>query len=196
MTRIIGKTALALQHLDYNIDREAVAHALNAIEVSRVVTLTGVGKSFIVAQLGASLLQSVGFQAAAVHATDMLHGSLGMLSQVQWGTVVFVSHSGETREVLNVLKSIKEHGRDLITTVAVTGNHQSDLAERCKIALSYRIDEDGSKHGTIPTVSVAVQLAIINAIVCKAADTQTAEQLGSFHPGGKLHDVYEEIAGE
>ena len=197
MTHIIGKTLIALQDLGLNLDRKAITDVRNSIEMSRVVTLTGVGKSFAVAQVGATLLQSVGYHATAVHSTDMLHGGLGTLSRIQWGTVILISHSGITREVLGVLDSIDEHARAMIYTVAVTGNHQSELAERCKIALPYKIDEDGSKHGTIPTVSVAVQLAIINSIVCEAADQLTTETLASFHPGGTLHTKYEEkIASE
>lgn len=192
MTHVISKTILALQYLDYDLDRKAVAHVGNFIEMSRVVTLIGVGKSLAVAQLGASLLQSVGYHATAIHATDMLHGGLGMLSRIQWGTVIFISHSGITQELISVLNAIEEHGRGMTYTVAVTGNHQSELAKRCKIALSYQIDEDGSKHGTIPTVSVAIQLAIINSIVCKAADQLTTETLASFHPSGALHEKYEE----
>lgn len=193
---VIAKTAYALNQLEYNLDFDAVKNVCEIMASTHTVTLTGVGKSLIVAQMGASLLQSVGFQASAVHATDMLHGSLGVLSKTEYNTIIFVSHSGETEELLDVMDSIETYGRDLIATVAVTGDHQSTLAERCKIALAYHIDEDGSKHGTIPTVSVAVQLAIINMIVCEIADWLTTEQLGSFHPGGSLHKRYEEITGE
>lgn len=189
---VIAKTIYALRQLEYNIDHEAVKQLREYIKLANVVTLTGVGKSFGVAQLGASLLQSVGYHAAAIHTTDLLHGGVGMISSVQRNVMIFVSHSGETTEVLDARHVAYRHGGENIATVAVTGNQQSELAERCNIVLGYHIDEDGSKHGTIPTVSVAVQLAIINALVCDMANLLTPEELGACHPGGTLHEKYEE----
>jgi arabinose-5-phosphate isomerase len=189
---VISKTIYALERLERNLDHQVIKQLREFIELTGVVTLTGVGKSFGVAQLGASLLQSVGYRASAIHTTDLLHGGLGMISKIEHNVVIFISHSGETYEVLDARNIIEQHAGDKVITATVTGNHQSELAERCKIALAYRIDEDGSKHGTIPTVSVAVQLAIINALVCSTADVLTAEQLGSYHPSGMLYEKYKE----
>ena len=194
---VISKTILALRWLDCNLDLDAVKRLHEHIELIGVVTLTGVGKSFGVAQLGASLLQSVGYHASAIHTTDLLHGGLGTISRIDRNVIIFISHSGQTEEVLHAQHIAEFHSGNRILTAAVTGNHQSELAERCNIALTYKIDEDGSKHGTIPTVSVAVQLAILNTLVCNTADALTTEQLGSYHPGGTLHEKYEEkIASE
>ena len=194
---VIAKTAHALKKLDYNLDLEAVKQLREFIELTNVVTLTGVGKSFGVAQLGASLLQSVGYHATAVHTTDLLHGGMGTISCISGNVIIFISHSGQTSEVLDAQSVAEQYGGDgNIITAAVTGNEQSELAERCNIVLGYRIDEDGSRHGTIPSVSLGVQLAIISTLVCKTADALTAEQLGSYHPSGTLHDKYEEIVGE
>jgi len=195
---VISKTIYALRQLEYNIDDKAVKQLRERIELTGVVTLTGVGKSFGVAQLGASLLQSVGYHASAIHTTDFLHGGLGTISRIDRNVIIFISHSGQTEEVLDAQHIAELHSSNgSIITAAVTGNHQSELAERCNIALTYQIDEDGSKHGTIPTVSVAVQLAILNTLVCNVADALTTEQLGSYHPGGTLHEKYEEkIASE
>lgn len=189
---IINRTASALVELDQYLNRNAVRILREFIDLTRVVTFTGVGKSFGVAQLGASLMQSVGYHASAVHTTDLLHGSLGGVAQIEHNVVIFISHSGKTSEVLSALSAIEQYATGKVITAAVTGNRQSELAERCNIALDYRISADGSNHGTIPTVSVAVQLAIINTLVCDVANLLTAEQLGSYHPGGALHDRYEE----
>lgn len=189
---VIAKTIYALRQLEYNIDREAVKQLRSAIETAHVVTLTGVGKSFGVAQLGASLLQSVGCHATAIHTTDLLHGGLGTALMAKSNVVIFISHSGETAEVLEAQRIVEGRAWGTVITAAVTGNQQSELFERCTIALGYKIDEDGSIHGTIPTVSVAVQLVIINALVCDMANLLTPQELGACHPGGTLHEKYEE----
>lgn len=189
---VISKTVYALRQLERNIDHGLVKQLREAIDLTRVVTFTGVGKSFGVAQLGASLLQSVGYHATAIHTTDLLHGGLGTILAVEHSVVIFVSHSGETTEILDALYIVERQTQDRVITVAVTGNQQSELAERCTIALGYRIDEDGSIHGTIPSVSVAVQLAIINTLVCDIANLLTPQELGACHPSGALHEKYEE----
>ncbi len=155
----------------------------------RVVILVGVGKSFCVAQLGAALLQSVGVLATAIHATDALHGGLGMIATPRAGTLILVSHSGETREVLDVAHGALKLS-PYISLVAITGAPGSTLVRNVQQALTYDCPRDGSVHGTIPAVSVTAQVAWLNVIACAHADIMTAYELGAYHPGGSLSQLY------
>lgn len=153
---------------------------LEALRLNKTV-LTGVGKSYIVAQLGASLLQSVGCNATAIHATDMLHGGLNIKPDV----IITISHSGETAETLAVMDFICD-----AVSVAITGGLDSQLSFASSKTLHYDIERDGSKHGTIPANSVLEQVKILNEIVCALADEMTKEELAAGHPGGSLGKVY------
>jgi len=164
------------------------------------IVLTGVGKSYDVASLGASLLQTVGKPALAIHATDLLHGGFGILTPGCTSTLVLLSNSGRTREILNVIEYVRQlrvHGR-IIRTVAVTRytGPNNELAQRTDHILSYRSDFDGSRHGTIPSVSTTAQLAWLNMIACATANAQSAENLALGHPSGHLADVYERMPSE
>jgi D-arabinose 5-phosphate isomerase GutQ len=172
---------------------------LTWFHVNKIV-LTGVGKSFDVARLGASLLQTVGKPALAIHATDLLHGGFGLLTPGCTSTLVLLSNSGRTREVLDVadyVRQLRVHGR-IIRTVAITRyvGPNNELAQRTDHILSYRADFDGSRHGTIPSVSTTAQLAWLNVIACVEADVQSAETLALSHPAGHLAVVYERMPSD
>jgi arabinose-5-phosphate isomerase len=163
------------------------------------IVLTGIGKSYDVACLGASLLQTVGYPAQAIHATDLLHGGFGIFAAGNTATLVLLSNSGRTREILEVVDHVRQlrvHGR-IIRTVAITrllGDNV--LAARVQHTLRYAAPLDGSSHGTIPSVSTTAQLAWLNVIACVRADFQTVETLALSHPAGSLADVYERMSSE
>lgn len=163
------------------------------------VVLTGVGKSFEVARLGASLLQSVGLATQAIHATELLHGGFGVFYPGSTSTLVLLSHSGRTREVLEVkaqIPSLRRNGR-VIRTVAITGAlSDNELAAQTQHVMWYECQRDGSTHGTIPTVSTTAQLAWLNVVACAQADLLTPEQLAVSHPAGNLARVYERMSSE
>lgn len=165
------------------------------------IVLTGVGKSYDVARLGASLWQTVGLPAQAIHATDLLHGGFGLFTPQWTTTLVLLSNSGQTREVLDVVEHVWQLQRQgaghSIRTVAVTRMSEANaLAARVANILYYRCDVDGSRHGTIPSVSITAQLAWLNVVACGIADTQTRETLALGHPAGNLATIYERMPSE
>lgn len=163
------------------------------------VILTGVGKSFDVAQLGASLLRSVGLATQAIHATELQHGGFGVFYPGCSSTLVLLSHSGRTRELLEVVdyvRTLRVNGR-VIRTVAITMVYgDNPLALRVQHVMGYSAVTDGSRHGTIPTVSTTAQLAWLNVIACAQADQLGVEQLALSHPAGNLATVYERMPSE
>lgn len=171
---------------------------LTWFQVNKIV-LTGVGKSFDVAKLGASLLHTVGLPALAIHATDLLHGGFGILTPGCTSTLVLLSNSGRTHEILDVkahLRQLRAHGR-IIRTVAITSPTPSNvLAAQAQYVLGYDCPRDGSAHGTIPSVSTTAQLAWLNIIACAHADALTREQLALNHPSGNLALVYGRMLSE
>lgn len=172
---------------------------LSWFQTNRVV-LTGVGKSFDVARLGASLFQSVGMTAIAISATDLLHGGFGVFPANSRSTLVMITHSGRTAEVLEVARHARElrvSSRREIETVMITGRMASNLvAPHADHVLRYICPVDGSRHGTIPSVSTTAQLAWLNLIACCEADVQSRDELALNHPAGNLASVYERMPSE
>lgn len=163
------------------------------------VLLTGVGKSFDVARLGASLWQTVGLAASAIHATDLLHGGFGVVKPHRTTTLVLLSNSGRTHEILRVIDHVLrlEKSGNRIRTVAITrASDGNELAGLVSHALQYDCAVDGSRYGTIPSVSTTAQLAWLNVVACAVADQQHPEMLALGHPAGNLATVYERMPSE
>lgn len=150
-----------------------------------MIVLTGVGKSGDVARLGASLFQSVHLPAQFIHATDLLHGGLGVIESSPSSVLICISHSGATAEV----QQLRVHIPVGTCPILITGNDQIGWPTD-GIVLSYRIDRDGSRHGTIPVYSSIAQLEILGDIACTVADTMTVEELLVGHPHGALSAAY------
>src|SRR6476646_3547881 len=84
--------------------------------------VTGLGKSGLIGQKIAATLSSTGTPAYFLHAAEASHGDLGML--VSGDTVLALSFSGETPEVLRLLEFARERA---LRTIAMTGEPASPV---------------------------------------------------------------------
>ena len=98
------------------------------------IVFTGVGQSAHAGRKSAASLASLGRPAFFVHATEALHGDMGMITEDD--IVVLISHSGETNETLNVLSVLKNIGPK---TIVLVGNPASALAKNCDVVLSTNV---------------------------------------------------------
>ncbi len=188
MSRARGRQVLeieaqALQTLANDLgDAFDAAVAMLAAGKGRVI-LTGVGKSGLIARKIAATFASTGTPAFFVHPTEALHGDLGMI--VSGDTVIGISNSGETAELVALLEFIKRLGTRLI---AITGKETSTLAAHADVALTYRISEEGCPLGLAPMASTTTTLALGDALAAAVMDVKgfTNRDFARFHPGGKL----------
>ncbi|CAM2009742.1 KpsF/GutQ family sugar-phosphate isomerase [Acanthopleuribacter pedis] len=188
MSRARGRQVLeiearALQDLAADLgDAFEGAVAMIAACKGRVI-LTGVGKSGLIARKIAATFASTGTPAFFVHPTEALHGDLGMI--VSGDTVIGISNSGETAELLALLEFVKRLGTTLI---AITGKPESTLAKHAHVALCYRIAEEGCPLGLAPMASTTTTLALGDALAAAVMDVKgfTNRDFARFHPGGKL----------
>lgn len=159
----------------------------NYLPTADQVVLTGIGKSGDAARLAASLLQSVRVRAQFIHATDLLHGGLGVLRDSDTNCLIALSHSGTTIEIQDVFDNLSRS----VTSVLVTGRRlPNDLYNEVGLILNYHIDRDGSEHGTIPVYSAMEQIKMMGEIASDIADQLSAEELLRFHPQGNLKRAY------
>lgn len=148
-----------------------------------MIICTGVGKSFNIAEVGASLLRSVGIDAIALHATDLMHGCMGVV-RGQTDVVVAVTHSGATREVVNVLGMLATRDPRVIV---ITGDPESLAARYADQLVCYEA-KGGGPYETIPGEALHAQLDFFVQWACDAAGDMTYEELKSNHPGGTLYE--------
>lgn len=145
--------------------------------------ITGMGKSGLIARKISATLASTGTKSYFIHPGEAYHGDLGMIHSGD--TVVAISNSGETEEVIKLLPFFKENGNKVI---AMTSKKSSTLAKHSDFILDIGISKEACPLELAPTTSTTVTLALGDALavaLMKARNFQ-AENFARFHPGGNL----------
>lgn len=148
------------------------------------VLTTGMGKAGHVARKFASTLCSTGTPAFYVHPGDAAHGDLGSIAAQD--CIVAFSTSGKTREVLEMLTLGRQVG--LHTVIGVTSHPDSELRLLSDIVLDMGMISEPCPHGLTPSASIAVMLAISDAIAITLMELKgfTSADFGLRHHGGYL----------
>lgn len=147
------------------------------------VVVTGLGKSGVIGQKIAATFSSTGTPSVFVHATEALHGDLGMLTPPD--VAVAISNSGETEELVRLLPHLKRLGVPLI---AMTGKRQSALAANADVVLDVGVAEEACPLGLAPTASTTAVLALGDALAVSLMNLRgfKPEDFSKLHPGGEL----------
>ncbi|WP_457564147.1 KpsF/GutQ family sugar-phosphate isomerase [Caminibacter pacificus] len=145
--------------------------------------VTGVGKSGLIGSKIAATLASTGTPSFFIHPTEALHGDLGMITKDD--SVLAISYSGESEELIKILPHIK---RFEVPLIAMTGRMDSTLARYADVVLNIHVDKEACPLNVAPTSSTTLTLAMVDALaVCLMKKRNfTKEDFASFHPGGSL----------
>jgi arabinose-5-phosphate isomerase len=147
------------------------------------LVVTGMGKSGIICKKIAATLTSTGTQAVFMHPSDAMHGDLGLITRND--VVIAISHSGETREIAELIPHLKLMNTRII---AITSNPDSGLAKESDVLLSYRIEREGCPLNLAPMASTTTTLALGDAIAAALMKAKNVkeEDFYLFHPQGRL----------
>src|SRR5690348_8274647 len=119
----------AADHLDETFIA-AVDRLWTCSQADGRVGVSGVGKSADIAQKLVGTFNSTGTRAYLLDATRALHGDLGMVHGND--AVVIVSNSGQSEEIVRLLKPLKRMAGSVI---AITGNPTGALARQADVAV-------------------------------------------------------------
>lgn len=147
------------------------------------LVITGIGKSGIIGNKIASTFSSIGLPTIFLHAAEASHGDLGLLKPND--TLMMVSNSGETAELITLLPAIN---RRKCTLVALTGAPQSTLGQRAHHVLNVGVREEACTLNLVPTASTTATLAMGDALAMALLAKRgfKPEDFAQFHPGGSL----------
>ena len=148
------------------------------------VLTTGMGKAGHIARKFAATLCSTGTPAAFVHPGEAAHGDLGLVGQDD--CIVAFSTSGKTKEVLEMLELGRHLG--LKTIIGITSHPDSQLRELSDVILDMGVIREPCPLGLTPSASIAVMLAISDAIALTLMELKgiTQHDYGLRHHGGYL----------
>jgi arabinose-5-phosphate isomerase len=147
------------------------------------VVVTGLGKSGLVGQKMSATLASTGTPSLFIHAAEAVHGDMGRITPDD--VVLALSNSGESEEVLRLIRPVKSLGAKLI---ALTGAAESSLARHADIVISIGRIEEACPMGLVPTTSTTAMLAVGDALAICLFNCRGfgREEYARFHPGGQL----------
>jgi arabinose-5-phosphate isomerase len=147
------------------------------------IIVTGIGKSGLIARKIAATLRSTGTRAYFLHAAEAIHGDMGMIASGD--TVIALSSSGETEELLRLIPALK---RLNATLIALCGCATSTLGQACDIFLDTSVSTEACPLNLAPTASTTVMLALGDALALEVSRRRgwKAEDFAELHPGGRL----------
>ena len=147
------------------------------------IVVMGMGKSGHIGGKIAATLASTGSPAFFIHPGEASHGDLGMITPRD--TVLALSNSGETAELLTILPTIKRLGVPLIT---LTGRPDSTLAREADVNLDVSVTREACPLGLAPTSSTTATLAMGDALAIALLESRgfTALDFARSHPAGTL----------
>jgi len=180
-TDIAGLRQLQDQHDDsFAADVELIDERIS--QGNRII-ITGVGKSHDIGCKIAATFNSTSTPAFALHASEAIHGGLGM---VRDGDVVLaISYSGVTLELLNMLPFAKRAGAHI---VAITGSPESDTAILADFVIPIKVEKESCPFNLAPTTSSLVTLAVGDAIAMLLSQRRgfSREDYAKLHPSGAI----------
>lgn len=147
------------------------------------VIITGIGKSGLIGHKIAATLTSTGTQALFLHPVEGIHGDLGIVTKED--ILLAISNSGETRELMPVISSVRHIGAPVI---AFTGKISSSLAKLSDITIDVSVEKEACPFGLAPTSSSTATLAMGDALAIALIDKRKflEKDFYKFHPGGSL----------
>ncbi|HOT75997.1 MAG TPA: KpsF/GutQ family sugar-phosphate isomerase [Candidatus Wallbacteria bacterium] len=150
---------------------------------SGMLIVVGMGKSGLVGRKIAATLSSLGTPSAFMHASEALHGDLGMIKPND--VLLMISNSGKTRELIEIIPYAKRIGAQII---AITHNADSELARTSDVVLPLVYDSEACPFNLAPTTSTTMTLAIGDAIAIVLTKLKNFKprDFATLHPGGSL----------
>ncbi len=182
---VLRAARAGLEALEAHWDRAVVGSWTSHVASSKGrVVVCGMGKSGLVGQKIAATLASTGCPSFFLHPAEALHGDLGMVTAQD--TVLLLSNSGESEEVLRLIPSLLRVG---VSIGAITGRRESRLAQAAKWCFTYALPEgEGCPLSFAPMASTTLQLIWGDLLAAHhmVHTGFTLESYAQFHPAGNI----------
>jgi arabinose-5-phosphate isomerase len=167
-----------------NVDENFIRAVQVMLACNGKIITSGIGKAGYIAAKFAATLCSTATPAVFVHPAEAAHGDLGLVDTHD--VLIAFSTSGKSREVLEILELARHLG--VATIIGITSHPDSDLRELSDFVVDMGVIEEACPLGLTPSSSMAVMLAISDAIALALMEQKgvTTEDWGLRHHGGYL----------
>lgn len=161
---------------DFNIHDSILEKFAN----NRVVFCT-MGKSAFACRKVIFSALSFGILWNEVDVFHAFHGDAGLIKVDDF--LVFVSKSGETREVIEMANHFSDWD-----TLSITSERSSSLSRVCKSNIHIPVLKEGSPFDLAPMISTTMYMLVLHAILCDTVKRKKIKfsDFAKNHPAGSI----------
>ena len=147
------------------------------------IIVCGIGKSGLLGKKLAATILQYGFTGFLLHASEAVHGDLGI--HQTGDPVIFLSNSASTPELL-FLEPIFRKRKGKI--VGIMGNADGPLIKKVDVFLNSSVLSEADPLGIVPTASFMVSAALGDALASGLMKRKkfTKSEYARTHPAGQL----------
>ena len=180
---VLEKEIQSLLKLKSSLDNSFIQSCKLINHTSGKTIFVGLGKSGHVAKKCSATFSSLGIPSFFIHAGEALHGDFGMISEND--LIIAFSYSGKTPEVV---KAVKYCSQNNISTIGISGDSQSPLANASNFHLDICVAEEADHLNLAPTSSTTNMMALGDALASSVSEKKgfNRSDFHGFHPGGSL----------
>ena len=188
----------SIEELATTVDKDAIFRVVKMImdckkNHGRIITM-GVGTSSAAARKIAHTFSCIEMPSFFLSPADSLHGGLGAVQRND--IVIAISKGGNTKEIINVIPSLKKKEVKLIS---VTENESSILGKECNLLLKVKVEREADEFNMLATASTMAVISLFDAIAVSLMKYTgyNKEQFAIIHPGGSVGDrLLKEVAND
>jgi len=181
--KVIDSEVSAINFLKKNLGKELYLLCKEIHDCKGKLIILGVGKSGHIANKLSATLSSTGTPSFFIHPSEAMHGDIGSVSKKD--TVLIISNSGCTAEIIPLLPNLKKIGCKILS---LCGNKNSKIYEDSDISINISVSKEACPLNLAPTSSTTSALVagdVIAVILMKMRNFKS-DDFGKNHPGGRL----------
>jgi arabinose-5-phosphate isomerase len=150
------------------------------------IYITGIGKSGHISKKCVSTWQSLGIHAYYILNQDIFHGDMGVIKEGD--ILIYISNSGNTEELINTAKYIKEKFNILQISVSNNINAQISQYVNHNIVISNTQIKEADNFNKVPSVSSILFMMFLDIVGIQLSENKnnTKKQFMLYHPAGEL----------
>ncbi len=148
------------------------------------IYLTGMGKSGYICKKSASTWQSLSIPGIYLDLPNLPHGDFGLLKEND--IIIFISNSGNTEEIIYILKYLKEKYHKKVLTISIVANTNSFMEKYSDFTYVLNPIIESDNINMTPSTSSCLFMMLLDNIAIYLKKDITKEEFKSNHPAGAL----------
>ena len=183
------KLDLYNKQINYNMNnfKQIIHDIIPILDLCKgTIYITGIGKSYHIAKNSVSTWQSLGINAQNILIQDVFHGDIGIIKNGD--IIIYISHSGNTRELVELAKYIKLHLNILQISFSNDSDNELALYTNKTYSISKNKIQEADILNLVPSVSSSLYLILLDIIGIELAELNSfsKELFLLNHPKGAI----------